>query len=71
MLGNAYQIAGASFAGIVYSVSVVLGAVVVAMLIDGIRPNLNLTMAMMAMIGTAVWVMEALERAGLSNTVVK
>ncbi len=61
MFAKAYQSSSASFTGIIYIISVVLGSVIVAMLIDRVKINLNIILATFAMLASAVWLTIVLE----------
>ena len=61
MFAKAYQTSSASFTGIVYIISVVLGSVIVAMLIDSVKINLSIVIATFAMLASAVWLTIVLE----------
>jgi len=54
MFAKAYQISSASFAGVIYIISVVLGSVIVAVLIDGVKINFKIILSTLAMIASAV-----------------
>ena len=61
MFAKAYQTSSASFTGVVYIVSVILGSLILAILIDNVKINLNIIIATLAMLGSAVWLTLILE----------
>ena len=61
MFAKAYQTSSASFTGVVYIVSVIMGSLILAILIDNVKINLNIIIATLAMLGSAVWLTLILE----------
>ena len=55
-----YKISSGAIAGSIYIVTAIIIMIITALLIDGVKPNLQIFMASSCLLGSAVWLVESL-----------